>query len=152
MGKSTQDVTIKLEPESIVRGRLIDTQGQPAAGALVRPIMVADMGTTLETLTTTDPPPYANPLIPAVTTDDRGRFLIRGLGKDKVWLEITHQRFATQRMHAQPIPCGEAKETAFSLVGARVVEGRITYGKGGKPASGARVVAVTGEPQRRANS
>jgi hypothetical protein len=144
-GKSSQDVAIKLDRESLIRGRLIDTQGQPAAGALVRPILVTGLGTTLETLTTTDPPPNAHPLIPAVTTDDRGRFLIRGLGKDKVWLEITHERFATQRMQAQPLPSEEAKEAAFTLVGARVVAGRITYGQGGRPAVGARVVAVTGE-------
>jgi hypothetical protein len=143
-GRPTQEITIKLERESVIRGRLIDTQGQPAAGALVRPIMITGLGTTLETLTTTDPPPYANPLIPAATTDDRGRFLMRGLGKDKVWIEITHERFATQRMHALPTPSGELKETAFSLVGARVLEGRVTYVEGGKPAAGARVVAVTG--------
>ena len=28
------------------------------------------LGVTLETLSSTDPPPYANPLVPAVTTDD----------------------------------------------------------------------------------
>jgi hypothetical protein len=143
-GKSVQDVPIKLDREYVVRGRLIDTQGQPADGAVVRPILQTGLGTTVETLTTTDSPPYANPLISAVTADDKGRFLIRGFGKDKVWIEITHERFATQRMHAQPAPRGDTKETPFSLVGARVVEGRITYGKLGKPATGARVVAVTG--------
>jgi hypothetical protein len=143
-GKPQQDFTIKLDCEYAIRGRLLDTQGQPAAMANVRPIVVAGLGVTLETLTTTDPPPYANPLIPAVSTDDKGRFLIRGLSKEKVWIEITDDRFATQRMHAQPTPMGEMKESAFSLVGAKVVEGRVTYGKGGKPAAGARVVIVTG--------
>jgi hypothetical protein len=143
-GKPKQDFTIKLDREYAIRGRLLDTQGQPAAMALVRPILVAGLGTTLETLTSTDPPPYANPLIPAVSADDKGRFLIRGLRKDKVWIEITDERFATQRMHAQPTPMGELKESPFSLVGAKVVEGRVTYGKGGKPAAGARIVIVTG--------
>ena len=90
-------------------------------------------------------PPYANPLVPAVTTDDKGRFLIRGLGKDKVWLEVTHERFATQRMHAQPSAESATRRRPRSpWSAARVVEGRVTYGKGGKPAAGARVVAVTG--------
>lgn len=143
-GKPQQDFTVKLDREYAIRGRLLDTQGQPAAMASVRPMFVAGLGVTLETLTTTDPPPYANPLIPAVSTDDHGRFLIRGLRKDKVWIEISDERFATQRMHAQPTPIAEMKESPFSLVGAKVVEGRVTYGKGGKPAAGARVVIVTG--------
>ena len=37
----TQEITIKLDREHVIRGRLIDTQGQPAAGATVRPIMVS---------------------------------------------------------------------------------------------------------------
>jgi len=144
-GKPEQDFTIKLDREYAIRGRLLDTQGQPAAMANVRPILVVGgLGVTLETLVSTDPPPYANPLIPAVSTDDKGRFLIRGLGKDRVWIEITDERFATQRMHAQPTPIGGMKESSFSLVGARVVEGRITYGQEGQPAAGARVVIVTG--------
>ena len=120
----------------MIRGRLIDTQGQPAAGAMVRPIMVAGLGTTLETLTTIDPPPYANPLISAVTTDDRGRFLIRGFGKDKAWLEITHERFATQRMHAQPSPSGDSKETPFSLVGAGPSRGGSPTARAASPRPG----------------
>ena len=144
-GRSSQEITIKLNREYVIRGRLLDTQGQPAAGALVRPIVVSGLGSTLETLTTTDPPPYANPLIPAVTADDRGRFLIRGVGEDRVRIEITHEQFATQRIETQPTPRGDSKETRFWLLGARVVEGRITCGDGGKPAVGARVLAVTGD-------
>lgn len=143
-GKPQQEFTIKLEREYVIRGRLLDTQGQPAALAKVRPIFVAGLGVTLETLASTDPPPYANPLIPAVSTDDKGRFLIRGLGKDKVWIEITHQQFATQRMHAQPKSIDETEVSPFSVVAAKIVEGSITYGQERKPAAGARVVAVTG--------
>ena len=140
-----QDLAIKLDREHVIRGRLIDTQGQPVAGAIVRPIMVSTMGTTRETLIPTEPvPPYASPLLPAVTTDDKGRFLITGLGKSKVWLEVTHERFATQRVQPQPGPRAESKEMSFSLVAARVVEGRVTYGPAGKPAARAWVVALTG--------
>jgi hypothetical protein len=144
-GSSVQSLDLKLDREHIIRGRLIDTQGQPAAGATVRPIMLTGRGTTLQTLVPTDPiPPYASPLAPAVTTDDKGRFVIRGLGKAEVWLEVTHKGFATQRLHVRPTPAGNAMDTPFSLVSARVVQGRVTYGQGGKPAAGARVVAFVG--------
>ena len=141
----TQELTIKLDQEHVIRGRLIDTQGQPAAGATVRPIMLSTMGATRETLVPNEPiPPYSAPLLPAVTADDKGRFLITGLGKSKVWLEVTHPRFATQRMQPQPGPRAESKETPFSLVAAKVLEGRVTLGPGGQPAAGALVVALTG--------
>jgi hypothetical protein len=145
-GRSTQSLDLKLDPEHIIRGRLIDTQGQPAAGATVRPIIVTGRGTTLQTLVPTDPtPPYASPLVPAVTTDDKGRLLIRGLGKAEVSLEVTHRGFATQRLRVRPSPYGHAVDMPFSLVAARVVQGRVTYGQGGKPAAGARVVAFASD-------
>jgi hypothetical protein len=141
----TQDIVVKLDREHVVRGRLIDTQGQPAAGATVRPIMFSVMGTTRETLIPTEPfPPYALPLLPAVTADDKGRFLIKGLGKEKVWLEVTHERFATQRLQPEPSPRADARDTPFSLVAAHVVEGRVTYSRNGRPAAGAQVIAHTG--------
>ena len=43
-GAALQDITIKLDREHVIRGRLIDTQGQPAAGVTVRPIMVIEHG------------------------------------------------------------------------------------------------------------
>jgi hypothetical protein len=144
-GLSSQTVEIKLPREHLIRGRIVDTQGQPAAGATVRPIMVSALGTTLQTLVPIGPtPPYASPLLPAVTTDDKGRFVIRGLSGDKVWLEVTHKGLATQRLQVQPSPFGTAGDTPFSLVAARVLEGRVTYGNGGKPAAGARVIAFSG--------
>jgi hypothetical protein len=140
-----KDITITLDREHVIRGRLIDTQGQPIAGATVRPILVSQMGTTRETLIPTEPvPPYASPLFPAVSTDDKGRFLIAGLGKSEIWLEATHERFATQRMHPQPSLRSDAKDVSFSLVAARVLEGRVTCGPDGKPAVRAWVVAITG--------
>ncbi len=141
----TQDITIKLDREHVIRGRLIDTQGQPAAGVTVQPIMAISMGTTRETLIPNEPvPPYASPLLPAITTDDKGRFLITGMGKERIWIEFTHPRFATQRVQPQPSLRADTKDTPFSLVAARVLEGRVTCGKNGQPAAGAQVVALTG--------
>jgi hypothetical protein len=77
-------------------------------------------------------------------TDAKGRFLITGLGKSKVWLEITHERFATQRVHPQPSPIADAKDMPFSLVAAKVIEGRVTYEPDGQPTVGAWVVGLTG--------
>ncbi len=88
--------------------------------------------------------PYVSPLLPAITTDDKGRFLIRVVGKERVWIEFTHARFATQRVQPQPSLRADTKDTPFSLVAARVLEGRVTCGDNGQPAAGAQVVALTG--------
>ena len=61
-----------------------------------------------------------------------------------MWLEVTHERFATQRVQPQPSLRADAKDTPFSLVAARVLEGRVTCGENGQPAAGAQVVALTG--------
>ncbi len=57
VGRAPRNLTIKLDHEHVIRGRLIDTQGQPAAGATVRPIMVSTMGATRETLVPNEPDP-----------------------------------------------------------------------------------------------
>lgn len=140
----TQDVTLRLEREHVVRGRLIDTQGQPVAGASVRPILVSSMGTTRETLVPLGQiPPYAFPFVPEATTDDKGRFLIRGLGKEKVWLECNHERIAPQRVNAETSPRDKALDAGFSMVAPRIVEGRVTQGDTGRPAAGCRIVVQT---------
>jgi hypothetical protein len=74
-------------------------------------------------------------------SDDKGRFLIRGLGKEKVTLDVRDERFAHQQVSAQPVISGDTKAATFSLAEARVVQGRVTHGDTGTPAVGARVFA-----------
>jgi RNA polymerase sigma factor (sigma-70 family) len=107
------DVAIKLPAEQVIRGRLLDLQGQPAAGVKLHVAEVAPaaaVGTSSGSSTgvgggggtgsftsgggapsATAPPWYDFPTQPAklgtwpaaVTTDDEGRFTFRGIGKDQ---------------------------------------------------------------------
>ena len=145
MGKSTQDVTIRLERESIIRGRLIDTQGQPAAGALVRPIMTVWSGAHAR-----DPHDDRSAAVrqPADPRGDHRRqrpVPHPGIGQGQ-GLARNHSRAVRHAADARTADPRRGSEGDRVLPGRRrVVEGRITYGKGGKPAAGARVVAVTGD-------
>jgi hypothetical protein len=134
-----QDVVLTLEKEHIVRGRLIDLQGQPAAMVRVQ----VNPGLLRETdVTPSIPTQGAFATFAPVTSDDKGRFLIRGLGQHKVGLTVRHDRFATQDLTAPTVPAGDAHDAAFSLVAAKVVHGRVTCGDTGKPAQDARVYAI----------
>jgi protocatechuate 3,4-dioxygenase beta subunit len=134
-----QEVTVKMEPERVVRGRLIDLQGQPAVGVAVRYVGVSPQQWYVRE-------EKCVPFWPkAVTTDDKGRFLFRGLGLSKVTLEARHPRFAPQRLVADAGTLENGNETTLSLAGARNLRGRVTYTDTGKPAASVRVVAVAFE-------
>jgi RNA polymerase sigma factor (sigma-70 family) len=124
------DVTIKLPTEQVIRGQLIDLQGQAAKGvklhvAKVSPSPGLGSGSSSTSTSTgfglggssssgstasedpsgTAPPWYDFPARPAkldvwpevLTTDDEGRFIVRGLGKDQaVRFLVSDERFAQQ--------------------------------------------------------
>jgi RNA polymerase sigma factor (sigma-70 family) len=102
------EVTLKLPKDQPIRGRVLDTQGKPVAGALVFPRRVDDYGTAgvdvfLSHWKTHDPQsgplggeyqlrvgPRTTFTLPdgrlalATKTDANGRFELRGLGADRV--------------------------------------------------------------------
>jgi RNA polymerase sigma factor (sigma-70 family) len=144
---------IKLPPEQIIRGRMVDLKGESAAGVKARVIRLL--------------PELAGPLRPGrpfndlmrrqgtyqfpeglsvkdwtgwpevVTTDAKGRFSLHGFGKgQEVHLVVEDDRFARQELH---LPAD--KEANVSLTGPQVLEGVITYADTKKPVVNARVVA-----------
>jgi hypothetical protein len=137
-----QEVSVKLLPERVVRGRLIDLQGQPAAGVRVNYAGSAEDWRIREEKKCV--PFWPKP----VTTDDKGRFLLRGLGLRKATLEINHERFAPQRLEVETGERDDGKEATLSLVGARNLRGRVTYADTGKPAAKLQVFAVALEDER----
>jgi protocatechuate 3,4-dioxygenase beta subunit len=139
------EVTIALEPERLVRGRLIDLQGQPAAGVkvhLLRPDPAFGafwFDRSLEGLLPFWPRP--------TTTDDKGRFLVRGLGRAKVTLDARHPRLAPQHLDVQPVGPEETKEVTLSLAPTRVLRGRVTYADTRKPAPDTRAVVISAQDE-----
>jgi len=105
-----QTVTVELNPERAIRGRLIDLQGQPAAGVEVR---TGDAQV----------PVWPRPVL----SDDKGRFYLRGLGLAYLTLELHHPRFAPQwLLNVEPRPLDETRERTLSLVAPRRLRGRVT--------------------------
>jgi protocatechuate 3,4-dioxygenase beta subunit len=162
---------LKLPPEQVFRGRLVDLQGVPAAGVKVAVSWVGSvvhgesLGVSLADL------PGQSALWPAPgTTDEKGRFVLRGLNRDQgAWLTCSGDRFATQSIEVRPVgkpragqrtlsmdvggyiaehtrgpdEKGQPEEPTITLAAAQVLEGRVVYADTGKPAAKATVLGAS---------
>jgi RNA polymerase sigma factor (sigma-70 family) len=140
-GLPSEDRTITLQPERILRGRFIDLQGQPITGVSVRVYRY----NSLPYEAVGEAPAWPGP----VTTDDQGRFTLRGVGPNgSITLQATSDRHAGQMFRIDPGDEAWARETTFALSPAQVIEVRVTRADDGKPVPGAWV-NVFAPPQRR---
>jgi RNA polymerase sigma factor (sigma-70 family) len=114
-----------LQPQKTVTGKLVDVQGAPAKGVRVRMV-----------------PPLGHfdgadrwPCWPkAVTTDDQGRFTMRGLSRNfAADLEIDDDRYARKVVS---VPA-DGEKASLTLEPATVLEGRVLYEDTGKPVANA---------------
>jgi RNA polymerase sigma factor (sigma-70 family) len=76
-----------------------------------------------------------------VTTDARGRFTLRGIGRNLgVGLQVRpRDRGATQALEFQPRKEEKPAEVRFSLAAPRLIHGTVTDARTGRPLAGARV-------------
>ena len=131
---------IRLPAEQPVEVRLVDLEGSPIAGAEVRPEAIHPdgngTGLSFDILSQETGPV----LFPKLTTNQDGRFTMRGCGADhSAYFEIRAPGFGKHLARFFIKAGGSA--TALSLGRAHVVEGRVTLGNNGPPASGADRVA-----------
>ena len=131
-GKSLRDdlpgspLTIIMEPERILRGRIFDLQSQPIAGVSVR----VSGYHTLPFEGAGDAPAWPSP----ATTDEQGRFILRGLGRSSaITIEASSERYARQTSRINPADEPKTGELSFSLSPAQVIEVRATRADDGKP-------------------
>jgi hypothetical protein len=139
---------IRLRPEQVVRVRLVDVRGMPAAGVEVR---VQSMGLVTAKGTWDGVSQWSNAYPPAglrawpspVKTDDQGRLVLSGIGRDlSIVLTIRDLRFARQdlRFEADRNPLPKDKELTIALQPATIIEGRALAADTGKPIPGAAIV------------
>ena len=89
----------------------------------------------------------AGPSWPApVSTDQEGRFTIRGVGPGlSVVLSVDDSRWARQAFVVETNSTEKSKETSLTLKAARIITGRVTYADSGMPVSKAVVSIMAGE-------
>ena len=164
------DASFELPHEEPIRGRLIDVQGQPAAGVRVS---IRSVSVTSKTgihnagvgFRSMDDPPQAWPQ--PLTTDEQGRFVIRGVPPGHGVLLATQKtdRFAPQdealntgmsegrgehdqtyRSQVKNVKVGE--EAVLTLAAAQIFEGVVRYEDTGQPAPHARLTVWASQQEK----
>ncbi|HLH28593.1 MAG TPA: carboxypeptidase-like regulatory domain-containing protein, partial [Acidimicrobiales bacterium] len=140
---ASQEASIALVPEKAIEGRLVDVQGQPAAGVVIR---LASVNVRPE-LQPYDAKGAPSLWPPPVTTDADGRFRWLGLGPDvPATFQVDDPRFARQAfaLHKRSARISEAEivvgpNATVTLRPAQALDVHIVHADDGRPVAGARV-------------
>jgi RNA polymerase sigma factor (sigma-70 family) len=131
---------IRLRPEQVIRGKLFDVHGQPAAGvelevwSVGRPDVPQAKGGYDGVNMGNTPPPEGLRVWPRPgVTDDQGRFMLAGIGRDvTVNFHVRDQRFASW-FHVRTDDRDGPKTVSEALPPAMIVEGRVLAADTGQP-------------------
>jgi len=139
--KARQELTVRLEADQAVSGRLIDLQGVPAANVSLQ-LWACSRNDTDTWWFTPPEEPHLLPLDVStrVTTDSQGRFNLHGFAPGtRITLEVHDDRFAQQRLEIETAKSAPPKDFTFALVAAHRLEGKVTFEDTGKPAAGTKL-------------
>jgi RNA polymerase sigma factor (sigma-70 family) len=135
LSNARQNVTVQLLRERVIRGRLLDLQGQPARGVqlTVHAVFSRDGhqydGVGFESLPD-DLSPWPGP----TTTDDEGRFSLHGVGDGlNVKIHIQDDRYTTEDWELLSSATNKADEVTHTLAPPRWLVGQVTYSDTRKP-------------------
>jgi RNA polymerase sigma factor (sigma-70 family) len=145
-----KEVEIRLNQEQAVRGRLVDIQGQPAAGVKVHVITVSARLSPKKYLYVDlqEPPQGVKAWPAAVTTDAKGRFVLHGLRPDwEITVAVREENLARQDLPIKAQDKDKAEEVTLALAPVRIIEGTVTYEDTGKPVPNARVMVLASKEQ-----
>jgi RNA polymerase sigma factor (sigma-70 family) len=134
---------IRLRPEKPIRGRLVDVNGQPAAGVELRVDFLSPPqidGELPDSIWMHDgrPPEGCRLWSRPIRSDDQGRFTVPGVGRGlRALLDVRDPRFAPQQLDLLADDRNGPKEATLALQPARIVEGRVLDADTGRPVPGA---------------
>ena len=138
--KDDQPFEISLLEQGVVKGRLVDIDGQPAAGEKLQVQMIINPDPpsgSFDVVIGFEDAPQA--WIPPVTTDQDGRFETTGVpGGYGVRLDLVDsEKFATQNIDLTSKQTDE--ETLVTLSPAKVITGKVTYEDTNEPVANAKI-------------
>ena len=120
---------IRLRTEQLIRGKLVDLSGQPAAGVELRVYGFGEarnLGRWAETSLHDVAPKEASAWPLPLKTDDHGRFVFHGVGRGLFVSFVVHDlRFAQQWLGVPTDDREGAKEVTLALEPAKIIAGRV---------------------------
>jgi RNA polymerase sigma factor (sigma-70 family) len=132
---TTHAVYARLERGQSVRGRWLGPRGEPARGVRVHVTALYEAGYRGFNFRFQEPPGRLPVWPDPVTTDDKGNFVLTGLGANlQVDVEVRDERYATQRLTLSTAP-----GRPLRLAPPRLLEGRITAADTGLPLANVRL-------------
>jgi RNA polymerase sigma factor (sigma-70 family) len=142
---------IRLQPEQVVRARLVEVTGAPAKGVEVHiqgyswPNGKGGDGEGGGAWLGANPPKglRAWPR-PIIKTDDQGRIAVTAFGRGgNITLDVRDMRYAREDLHVDTGKVTPSKEVTLVLQPARIIEGRVLAADTGRPIPNAVVSAST---------
>ena len=138
---------IRLRPEQIIHVRLLDVSGQPATSVEVHVQSIQGMtskGTRdgISYWPSSNPPEGLRTWPSTYKTDDQGRLVLSGIGRDlSVILTVRDRRFAQQDLYleANHLVAAKDKETTMALQPVTTIEGRVLAVETDKPIPAAAI-------------
>jgi RNA polymerase sigma factor (sigma-70 family) len=151
------EIALRLAAEQALRARLVDLQGQPAAGVEVHVSVIAEplKGWGISEKTKRQNGFDAGVHLPhdpdeiawwpkSATTNAQGQFTLHGIPSDwTVTIEIRHNAFAPQELGISPEDRQNGEEVTRALAPARTIEGIVAHADTGKPVPNAFVEVRT---------
>jgi RNA polymerase sigma factor (sigma-70 family) len=138
---------LRLRPEQVIRLKLLDVRGSPAAGVEVRIRYIKrsnDRGEFDGVRLLENPPREIRAWPSLAKTDGQGRLVLSGIGRDlSISLSVADDRFARQYLKLQTDSPGASKEIILALQPAQIIEGFILAGDTLQPIPNAVVSATT---------
>jgi RNA polymerase sigma factor (sigma-70 family) len=128
---------IRLRTEQLIRGKLVDLNGQPAAGVELRVDRFGEaknLGFWSETSLHGSAPEEARTWPRSPRTDDQGRFVFSGVGRGLFVSFVVHDlRYAQQWLSVPTDDREGPKEITLALQPAKIIEGRVLAADTGQP-------------------
>lgn len=140
----SHETRVRLASEKVIRGRLIDVQGQPAVGVRVSVSMLHGPAWKDGGATAFVSPPEGFKAWPGpATTDKDGKFTIAGLSPDLGGtLAVDGEEFTPTHAAIKAGKENRNQEFNLTLSPARILEGVVTAADTGKPVPKASIVCL----------
>jgi RNA polymerase sigma factor (sigma-70 family) len=144
---SGSETVLRLPPETLVRGQLLDLQGQPARGVDINVMLGHGAYASVPKISFQNLSKKSVSFWPdSIKTDNEGKFILKGLSAhQRAFLLMQGGRFMPEEKEIKFTGPGRSAEVKLALYPAQIVEGVITAADTGKPLPNVKLLMRAGK-------